>query len=95
MDALDNIHQEEYTESAYHVSLRSPHGPISNTFIRLAEDLTGLKVSHDLDALEDGEDRILTLKDSRILDNEGTSQMTYNTSRLDTKLLSRGRVAEC
>ncbi|TEB33354.1 SART-1 protein [Coprinellus micaceus] len=33
-------------------------------------DLTGLKVSHDFDALEDGEARILTLKDSRILDNE-------------------------
>ncbi|KAK0446328.1 SART-1 family-domain-containing protein [Armillaria borealis] len=33
-------------------------------------DLAGLKVSHDLDAMEDGEDRILTLKDSRILDNE-------------------------
>ncbi|KAF8656215.1 hypothetical protein AX16_002651 [Volvariella volvacea WC 439] len=33
-------------------------------------DLEGLKVSHDFDALEDGEARILTLKDSRILDNE-------------------------
>jgi len=36
-----------------------------------SEDLAGLKVSHDLDALQEGEDRILTLKDSRILDNEG------------------------
>lgn len=36
------------------------------------EDLEGLKVSHDLDGLEEGEDRILTLKDSRILDNEGS-----------------------
>ncbi|TRM64687.1 SART-1 protein [Schizophyllum amplum] len=33
-------------------------------------DLTGLKVSHDFEELEEGEDRILTLKDSRILDNE-------------------------
>jgi len=36
------------------------------------EDIAGLKVSHDLDALQEGEDRILTLKDSRILDNEGS-----------------------
>ncbi|KAI0322600.1 SART-1-domain-containing protein [Amylostereum chailletii] len=34
------------------------------------KDLEGLKVSHDFDAMEDGEARILTLKDSRILDNE-------------------------
>lgn len=37
----------------------------------VAEDLAGLKVSHDFEAMEEGEDRILTLKDSRILDNEG------------------------
>lgn len=37
----------------------------------MAEDLAGLKVSHDFEALNEGEDRILTLKDSRILDNEG------------------------
>ncbi|KAI0661732.1 SART-1 protein [Cubamyces menziesii] len=35
-----------------------------------AKDLEGLKVSHDFDGLEEGEARILTLKDSRILDNE-------------------------
>ncbi|KZT73696.1 SART-1 protein [Daedalea quercina L-15889] len=34
------------------------------------KDLVGLKVSHDFEAMEEGEDRILTLKDSRILDNE-------------------------
>ena len=33
--------------------------------------MDGLKVSHDLSQLEDGESHILTLKDSRILDNEG------------------------
>ncbi|PFH52974.1 hypothetical protein AMATHDRAFT_45880 [Amanita thiersii Skay4041] len=33
-------------------------------------DLEGLKVSHDFDELNEGEARILTLKDSRILDNE-------------------------
>ncbi|KAI0303755.1 SART-1 protein [Multifurca ochricompacta] len=34
------------------------------------KDLEGLKVSHDLTQLEDGESHVLTLKDSRILDNE-------------------------
>jgi len=33
-------------------------------------DLVGLKVSHDFDEMDEGEARILTLKDSRILDNE-------------------------
>lgn len=37
----------------------------------LLGDLEGLKVGHDFDTLDDGEARILTLKDSRILDNEG------------------------
>lgn len=35
-------------------------------------DLVGLKVSHDFDEMDEGEARILTLKDSRILDNEGS-----------------------
>ncbi|KAH9945190.1 SART-1 protein [Epithele typhae] len=34
------------------------------------KDLEGLKVSHDFEGMEDGEARILTLKDSRVLDNE-------------------------
>ncbi|KAG9008874.1 hypothetical protein FRB94_012843 [Tulasnella sp. JGI-2019a] len=34
------------------------------------KDLAGLKVSHDFEDLDEGENRILTLKDSRILDNE-------------------------
>lgn len=33
-------------------------------------DLVGLKVSHDFDGMDEGEAHILTLKDSRILDNE-------------------------
>jgi U4/U6.U5 tri-snRNP-associated protein 1 len=35
--------------------------------------LEGLKVAHDLGQLEDGESHILTLKDSRILDDEGNA----------------------
>lgn len=42
------------------------------TLMQLAEDLKGLKVSHDFEDLEEGDQKILTLKDSRILDNEGT-----------------------
>ena len=41
----------------------------------LVEDLQGLKVSHNFEELGEGEDRILTLKDSRILDNEGTKSL--------------------
>ncbi|KAK7033142.1 SART-1 family-domain-containing protein [Favolaschia claudopus] len=33
-------------------------------------DLAGLKVSHDFEDMDEGDARILTLKDSRILDNE-------------------------
>ncbi len=36
-----------------------------------------MKVSHDLSQLEDGESHILTLKDSRILDNEGNMHSSY------------------
>ncbi|KAG9315349.1 SART-1 family-domain-containing protein [Chiua virens] len=34
------------------------------------KDLEGLKVNHDFDELAEGDARILTLKDSRVLDNE-------------------------
>jgi len=36
-------------------------------------DLEGLKVRHAFDTLDEGEARILTLKDSRILDNLGVT----------------------
>lgn len=35
------------------------------------EDLAGLKVAHGAEAFEEGEDVVLTLKDSRVLDDEG------------------------
>lgn len=37
------------------------------------KDLLGLKVGHDAEDFEEGEDVVLTLKDSRILDDDGTS----------------------
>jgi len=39
-------------------------------------DLEGLKVSHDFTEIGEGEARILTLKDSRILENEGLFQFS-------------------
>jgi hypothetical protein len=41
----------------------------------LTGDLEGLKVAHDFNELDEGEARILTLKDSLILDNEGESNL--------------------
>lgn len=40
-----------------------------------SEDLAGLKVGHDFEGLGEGEDRVLTLKDSRILDDEGSMSL--------------------
>lgn len=34
-------------------------------------DLKGIKVAHDQDDFEEGEETVLTLKDSRVLDDEG------------------------
>ena len=66
LENMDKVFQEEYTESAYH----SSHGAAHFTDFTV-EDLEGLKVSHDFEAMEEGEERILTLKDSRILEDEG------------------------
>jgi U4/U6.U5 tri-snRNP-associated protein 1 len=66
LENMDKVFQQDYTEgkSDCHLSL-------SSADVFSAEDLQGLKVNHDLSQLEDGESHILTLKDSRILDNEG------------------------
>jgi U4/U6.U5 tri-snRNP-associated protein 1 len=65
LEDMDKMHQKEYTEREFG-GLRKPHNADNN-----AGDLEGLKVSHDFEELAEGEGRILTLKDSRILDNEG------------------------
>ncbi|KAA1467523.1 SART-1-domain-containing protein [Dentipellis sp. KUC8613] len=61
------------------------------------KDLEGIKVSHDFDELEDGEARILTLKDSRILDNEEDelqnvemAEQERTKERNDLKIKNRG-----
>lgn len=46
-------------------------------------DLEGLKVSHDLTEMDEGESRVLTLKDSRILDDEGVYHF-FQVERLFT-----------
>jgi hypothetical protein len=48
----------------------------------LIGDLVGLKVSHDFDEMDEGEARILTLKDSRVLDDEGKSIHSPSISHL-------------
>jgi SART-1 family len=62
----------------------------------IAEDLVGLKVAHDFDEMDEGEARILTLKDSRILDNEGLfSFLFFLSRRILTLLENRGRAPKC
>jgi U4/U6.U5 tri-snRNP-associated protein 1 len=41
------------------------------------KDLAGLRVAHDEAAFEDGQDHVLTLKDSRVLDDAGESFSTW------------------
>lgn len=69
MDSIDKAVQDEYSESRSHVFLLG-----ATAYARsYTEDLVGLKVSHDFEDMDEGDARILTLKDSRILDDEGAS----------------------
>ena len=60
--------QEEYTESTWNYHVRRS---CSLTWPYFLDDLHGLKVAHDLEEMAEGDEQILTLKDSRILDNNG------------------------
>ena len=53
-----------------------PHSTSDANTSTHSGDLEGLKVSHDFTEMDEGEARILTLKDSRILDNEGLFQFS-------------------
>ena len=56
-------------------------------------DLEGLKVSHGADEFGEGEDVVLTLKDSRVLAGDGMSySLLFSTSIL---IVGRGRIAKC
>lgn len=61
---------QDYTERKSFIVIHISAIPAQNS-IYYVGDLVGLKVSHDFDEMDEGEARILTLKDSRILDNEG------------------------
>lgn len=79
LENLDRAFQgDEYTESACRPRNIKSDLPDSLS----AEDLVGLKVSHDFEDLGDGDARILTLKDSRILDNEGASTASLTVTLL-------------
>lgn len=80
LENMDKVFQgDDYTESEQHYDLSCCGVSLTSA----SEDLEGLKVAHDFEEMGEGEDRILTLKDSRILDNEGTSLITLESwSRL-------------
>jgi hypothetical protein len=67
---MDDAAQGEYDESAW---ISNPYEGCILMHPYATGDLEGLKVSHDFTEMDEGEARILTLKDSRILDNEGPS----------------------
>ena len=79
LENMDKVFQgDDYTESE-HYGMPLCEGSL----MFVSEDLEGLKVAHDFEEMGEGEDRILTLKDSRILDNEGTWLITLESwSRL-------------
>ncbi|KDN52078.1 hypothetical protein K437DRAFT_254632 [Tilletiaria anomala UBC 951] len=56
-------------------------------------DLKGLKVAHDMDDLdmEEGEERVLTLKDSRILDDEDDELMEASLAQQEKDQLNEER----
>ncbi|KAH7098275.1 SART-1 protein [Auriculariales sp. MPI-PUGE-AT-0066] len=68
LDAGEGDKQEKILAKKRQEELDSMDKAIQDEYTE--KDLSGLKVTHDFDELEDGHERILTLKDSRILDNE-------------------------
>jgi U4/U6.U5 tri-snRNP-associated protein 1 len=76
----DKQFMEEYTERMSQSVIYS----ILGANLLFPGDLAGLKVSHDFDEMDEGEARILTLKDSRILDNEGAFNIESKLTRVLT-----------
>jgi U4/U6.U5 tri-snRNP-associated protein 1 len=54
-------------------------------------DLTGLKVAHDMEDLEAGEDIILTLKDSKVLEGEEDELQNVNIADLERDKAAKDR----
>lgn len=87
LENMDKVFQgDDYTESTSTPNRVSTSS--TQQFFLPPEDLVGLKVSHDFEEMDEGDARILTLKDSRILDNEGTSlpPITLSCLRADLSL---------
>lgn len=90
LEHMDKVFQGgDYTESMS-IALFSPFTVLTCT---CSEDLEGLKVSHDFEGMEEGEARILTLKDSRILDNEG--EYMHDPQLLKTVLIVSSQRMNC
>lgn len=56
--------------------------PLTPLTLCTTGDLEGLKVSHDFTEMGEGEARVLTLKDSRILDDEGLFRLSGSETPL-------------
>jgi U4/U6.U5 tri-snRNP-associated protein 1 len=76
LNNMDDAALADYSESMH----CSPTSFMRNADWQCVEDLAGLKVAHDMETLGEGEEQILTLKDSRILDNEGLPSIFYIVS---------------
>lgn len=73
LENMDKAIQDEYTERMCTFSPIVTYIDVMND----SGDLVGLKVSHDFDEMNEGDARILTLKDSRILDDEGKGKLSF------------------
>ena len=79
------VGQGPQTGGSRPVELEDREGAHELTFgapVFFAEDLAGIKVSHDMDDFEEGE-HILTLKDSRILDGDEDELMNVDLAGHD------------
>ena len=67
-------------------------GRVSHRYLILdrADDLSGLKVAHDEDAFQEGEEVILTLKDNRILDGDAEDEL-QNVNLADAEAQRRAK----
>ena len=78
LESMDKMFQgQKYTEGRRPLSLQL--FALKERIACTTDDLVGLKVSHDFEELGEGEARILTLKDSRILDDEGKPLSLYSS----------------
>lgn len=68
---LEDLDRAVYDERQYYLPYVSRLPPIVYV-LTIIGDLAGIKVGHGADDFEAGEDVILTLKDSKVLGEDGT-----------------------